>query len=357
MQKEINSLCESVGQAPDRLRTIQIHPTKKCNLTCLHCYSSSGPGYQEALNLADLKSFLAYAFDHGFNNISVSGGEPFLYKDLEELLKFSRSIGYQNTMASNGMLLHSERAKRVLDFVDLIAISVDGPQTLHDKIRNQAGAYDKMCQGLEVLKNMGKPFGIIHTVTPESWNSLIWLGEFAYSSGAKLLQLHPLEMYGRAIDTLASETIDEDLAHKIFILGHYLVSKYNGQMIVQLDMLHRDYLLAHPQIVSGFERICSQSGELADLIDTIVIEESGNITPVSYGFNPSYSIGNISNFSISVFEDFEKQRIPEIKAIFNNTLSKIADNKAQDIINWNELLIDESYHANHVENALHGPVY
>jgi len=353
MQKEFNSPCESVGQVPDRFRTIQIHPTKKCNLTCLHCYSSSAPGYHDVLNLADLKKFLAYAFDHGFDNIAVSGGEPFLYKDLEQLLKFSKSVGYQNTLASNGMLLKSERAKRTLDFVDLIAISVDGPQPLHDKIRNQTGAYDKMCQGLEVLKNMDKPFGIIHTVTPESWNSLIWLGEFAFSNGAKLLQLHPLEMYGRAIDTLASEVIDEDLAHKIFILGHYLVSKYDSQMIVQLDMLHRDYLLAHSQIVSGFERSCGQSGKLADLLDTIVIEESGAILPVSYGFNPTYSIGNISNFTLSVFEDFEKHYIPDIKEIFNYTLSKIGENDTRDIVNWNELLISESY----APMTSHIPVY
>jgi MoaA/NifB/PqqE/SkfB family radical SAM enzyme len=350
MQEDTNSFCESVGQSsPNRFRTIQIHPTKKCNLACLHCYSSSAPGYYDVIDLASLKSFLLYAFDHGFNNISVSGGEPFLYKDLEELLRFSRSVGYQNTLASNGMLLRSERAKRILDFVDLIAISVDGPQPLHDKIRNQAGAYGKMCEGLEVLKKMNKPFGIIHTLTPESWNSLIWLGEFAFSSGAKLLQLHPLEMYGRALDTLTSEAIDDDLAHKMFILGHYLVSKYNGQMIVQLDMLHRDYLLEHPQIVSGFERICGQSGKLADLLDTIIIEESGTILPVSYGFNPNYAIGNISNFSISAFEDFEKQWIPEIKDIFTNTLAKIAQNGTRDIVNWNELLIDESYRASSVE--------
>ncbi|MEO6286317.1 MAG: radical SAM protein [Dyadobacter sp.] len=325
-----------------------MHPTKKCNLTCLHCYSSSAPGYHDMIDLASLKSFLTYAFDHGFNNISISGGEPFLYKDLEELLKFSRSLGYQNTLASNGMLLRSERAKRILDFVDLIAISVDGPQQLHDKIRNQAGAYDKMCQGLQVLKDMDKPFGIIHTLTPESWTSLIWLGEFAFSNGAKLLQLHPLEMYGRALDTLASEAIDDDLAHKMFILGHYLVSKYDGQMVVQLDMIHRDYLLAHPQIVSGFERGCGHNRKLADLLDTIIIEESGTITPVSYGFNPNYAIGNISSFTTSVFEDFENQRIPEIKDIFTNTLTKIAQNDTRDIVNWNELLIAESYRPNSV---------
>ena len=70
-----------VEHVPDPFHTIQIHPTRKCNLSCLHCYSSSGPAYKEMLNVEALKIFLEYAYRNGFNNISVSGGEPFLYND------------------------------------------------------------------------------------------------------------------------------------------------------------------------------------------------------------------------------------------------------------------------------------
>src|SRR5690349_1056678 len=111
-------------------RTIQVHPSRKCNLSCLHCYSGSGPSMQPMLDIDALKKFLEYAWQNGFNNLSVSGGEPFLYKHLKELFSFSRKLGYQNNMVSNGMLLGSARNQEILEYVDLIAISIDGKKEL-----------------------------------------------------------------------------------------------------------------------------------------------------------------------------------------------------------------------------------
>ena len=336
------ALDERIGQTPDPFHTIQIHPTRKCNLACLHCYSSSGPDFKEMLDIKALKRFLTYAYEHGFNNISISGGEPFLYSDLEELFKYSRSLGYQNTLASNGMLLQSERNQRILEYVDLIAISIDGPEELHDKIRGQKGAFAKMMKGVEVLRSLNKAFGFIHTVTSESWDKLIWLGDFAYENGAKLVQIHPLEMYGRAKAQLVEMSIDDTLAHQTFILANYLKSKYVDHMIIQLDLLHRDYLQEFPQTVNSFERACARKGQISNLLDTIIIEESGRILPMAYGIDSIYAIGNVHSFENSLFDNYIAQKVPMIKNLFECTLNKIFANKQNDIVNWNELLIEES---------------
>lgn len=335
-------LHEKAGLVAGPFRTIQIHPTRKCNLSCLHCYSGSSPQLKEMLDIESLKRFLAYAFEQGFNNISVSGGEPFLYTHLEELFRFTRSIGYQNTMASNGLLLQSEKNQRILEYVDLIAISVDGPRELHDHIRQQEGAYDKMMKGIDVLKRLNKPFGFIHTITPQSWKSLLWLAEMACEKGAGLLQLHPLEMYGRAAQTLSGSCFDDTLAHQAFILASYLRSKYGEKMVVQLDLLHRDYLETFPQVVNTFERQCAQKGGLANLLDTIVVEETGRILPIAYGFSPSLAIGNVHEFSNNLFEEFIAEKIPVVKTIFRKTLDQILSDQETDIVNWNELLVQES---------------
>ncbi|MES2796301.1 MAG: radical SAM protein [Bacteroidota bacterium] len=336
-------------QTPDRsqpvadpYRTIQIHPTRKCNLACLHCYSFSSPNMKEMIDIETLKRFLEISFENGYNNISVSGGEPFLYSHLEELLKFTRSIGYQNTMASNGMLLQSERNQRILEYVDLIAISVDGPPELHDQIRGQKGAFEKTMKGVEVLKKLEKPFGLIHTITPQSWQSLIWLADFAYESGAKLLQLHPLEMQGRASEDLIGSEIDDTLAHQAYILASYLKSKYANKMIVQLDLLHREYIEAFPQVVNVFDRQCSQNKQIADLLDTIIVEESGKIIPIAYGFDSTFEIGNIYQFQNSDFAKYTEEKLPKLKKLFSQTIEKIVNNKDADIVNWNEILVNQS---------------
>lgn len=335
--------CETAGTQPDRFATIQIHPTLQCNLSCLHCYSSSAPHHRGALALDDLKPFLEKAYAEGFNTIAVSGGEPFLYRDLEGLLEFTHDLGYWNTMASNGMLLRSQRARRILELVDLIALSVDGPPTLHDHIRGQKGAFVKMLEGAHLLRDLDKPFGFIHTVTPQSWESLLWLGEFAHEQGASLLQLHPLEMYGRATEMLPASALDDTMHHRIFILANYLRSKYAGQMAVQLDLLHREYLREYPQSVNTFERQCASTGRVSDLFDTIIVEESGCISPVSYGFSQDYSIGQLSNFTDSTFAEFLETKVPDIRKLFDKSLRTITQNQELDVINWNEAIIRASH--------------
>lgn len=346
MDAAANHRCEAVGREgtpqPDRSRTIQIHPTLRCNLACLHCYSSSAPHHRDVLSLDALKTFLLSAYEEGFNAIAVSGGEPFLYRDLEALLAFTREVGYRNTLASNGMLLGSERARRILDYVDLIALSVDGPPDLHDYIRGQKGAFDKMVQGANLLRAMQKPFGFIHTVTPQSWESLLWLGTFAEAQGAKLLQLHPLEMHGRATETLGESALDDTLYHQIFILANYLRSKYADRMFVQLDLLHREYLREFPQAVSAFTRDCSAQRRVSDLFDTLVVDETGRISPVAYGFSPELAVGNLASFDQSTFPDFLQNRVPLIESVFANTLHKIDTDEERDVVNWNELVIAES---------------
>jgi MoaA/NifB/PqqE/SkfB family radical SAM enzyme len=245
-------------------------------------------------------------------------------------------------MATNGMLLQSDRNQRILEYVDLIAISVDGPTELHDHIRGQKGAFEKMMEGVNILNSLNKPFGFIHTVTPQSWDSLIWLAEFAYKNGAKLLQIHPLEMHGRALEEMSDLTIDDTFAHQIFILSTYLQSKYSNKMVVQLDLLHRDYLEEFPQIVNSFDRNCAEKGRISDLVDTIIVEETGRILPLAYGFAPKFSIGNIHNFQDSSFDQFIDKKVPMLKTLFNQTLDNIFSNKEIDIVNWNELLVNAS---------------
>ena len=323
-------------------RTIQLHPTRRCNLCCKHCYSSSSPLLKEQLDLEALKAFLIYAYDQGFNNISLSGGEPLLYKDLEALLQFTKKLGYNNTMATNGMLLGSDRNQALLQYIDLVAVSVDGPPALHDYIRGQKGAFEKMQKGVQVLQQHNKPFGFIHTVTPDSWKELIWLGTFAVDAGARLLQLHPLEMFGRARQELPQWTNDDLHLHRTYILANYLSSKYRGRMVVQADLLHRDYLESFPQIVNGFARSCSDQHRLAHVIDTIVIDEKGTVTPFAYGFDPQLTIGTINDFDETLFDRYLDRYATRIERMLEEALSGISKNKDQDIINWNEVWV---YHS------------
>jgi MoaA/NifB/PqqE/SkfB family radical SAM enzyme len=333
---------EKVGQVPDLSRTIQIHPTRKCNLACLHCYSYSAPNHKEMLDINSLKRFLKFAYDEGFNNIAISGGEPFLYENLGNLLSWTKDLGYNNTLATNGMLLKSRKNQDILPYIDLLAVSIDGKEAWHDVIRAQKGAFQKMLEGVEILKQHGKKFGFIHTITEQSWEDLIWLGEFSYHHGAKLLQLHPLENEGRAKEKFNNTVENTDLYYRSFILAHYLKSKYVDKMVVQLDLLHREYIETFPSSVNGFSRSCFKENDISSVFDNIIIEETGRILPYSYGFNEKFAIGNIKDFPAEIFKDYMVKNGSKIKTLFDSTFEKVTNNKLVDLVNWNEILISES---------------
>src|SRR5215213_8824767 len=159
-------------------RVIQIHPSLQCNLTCRHCYSSSAPAFKEGLDVSRLQHITEQLSAAGYNVISLSGGEPFLYRPLEQLLTHTHSLGFFNSITTNAMLLGSERAKKVLKQADLIAISIDGKPEQHDYLRNFAGAFQKMVEGIGIVKDHVSNFGFIHTVFPESLKIMPWLTHF-----------------------------------------------------------------------------------------------------------------------------------------------------------------------------------
>jgi Fe-coproporphyrin III synthase len=326
-------------------RIVHVHPTLRCNLSCKHCYSSSLPSHKTTLDLEELKAFLEYAYGEGYNTISVSGGEPFLYQDLKNLLVFTKSIGYKNVVASNGMLLNTKKAQDVFEYINVIALSIDGKPGLHNKIRGSATAFDKMVEGVEVLRKNNKKFGFIHTVTSENWEDLIWMGEFSKEKGATLLQLHPLEMFGRAKTEMHNYSLGQDLFHKIFILASYLKIKHEHDFFLQLDFLHKDFIKEFPTSVNLFP---SYDGvrKLSEILNIIIVNENGDIVPIGYGFSKKYQIGNIKNLKKekSMFDIYKQTRLWHLIDLFKRTYNHILENANADLINWNELIIDMSNH-------------
>ena len=329
----------------DGFRVIHLHPTLKCNLACKHCYSSSAPGHYKELEPKVIIEFLKYAWEYGFNALSVSGGEPFLYSGLKEVLAESKNLGYKNIVASNGMLIKTERAKGILESIDLIAISIDGDQQLHDEIRNQKGAYSKMLEGVAVLKKLKKDFGFIHTLTPGSWDLLLELFTFAIDQGAKLLQLHPLELYGRAATEMPASVTSQEFLHKVYILGNYLKSKYYPEMLVQLDFLHRKYVLEYPETASYFGTgFSADKDTFSKAIKTIVIDELGNVVPISYGFSNRFRVGNIreSLRKTDIFERYLADKWGLLYQLLEQTYHEVVADEENDMVVWSELIVKNS---------------
>lgn len=128
--------------------------TNKCNLKCIHCYSST---QNEELTTSDVYQIINKLYEAGTGIIDFGGGEPLLRNDIFEIISYSKDVGLYTSISTNGILLNKDCIKRLKTLkIDHICISLDGakPET-HDYIRDKKGTYEKTINGIKNCVNAG----------------------------------------------------------------------------------------------------------------------------------------------------------------------------------------------------------
>jgi len=101
-----------------------IIPMRRCNLSCAYCneYDSASKPVPIQIILRRLE-LLA---DLGTTSVTISGGEPLLHPDLDEIIRGIRSRGMMADLITNGYLLTPERIRRLnRTGLDHLQISID----------------------------------------------------------------------------------------------------------------------------------------------------------------------------------------------------------------------------------------
>lgn len=135
---------------PPFLKFLMINITEKCNLTCKHCYITDKN--QRDFPLDKLKGLIQDFFDLQGEKIILTGGEPFLYEKLEELLFFLKNIPLKKVLLTNGVLI--ERKKELLPLIKdnnfEVFVSIDGLEDTHNDFRN-AECFGSSILGIKLL--------------------------------------------------------------------------------------------------------------------------------------------------------------------------------------------------------------
>jgi sulfatase maturation enzyme AslB (radical SAM superfamily) len=231
----------------------------------------------------------------------------------------------------------------VCDLIDVLAVSLDGPPELHNRLRGSASAFDRLCAGLDNLRASGLKFGLIHTLTRETWEHLSWIGEFAAAHGAQLLQLHPLEMAGRG-ESLGGLCAEEDGLAKAYLVATALAAKYSPSMTVQVDLLHRDQVMRNPQMVYADELSGDwNASPPADLLSLLVMEADGTVVPLSYGFSRHYQVCSLKEQRLDQgWRSFLNQRYPDFRQLCRSLFEELTSPDQRPLFNWHERVVARS---------------
>jgi MoaA/NifB/PqqE/SkfB family radical SAM enzyme len=198
-------LREKTGRA-DRLPAGAVYEaTMRCNLHCEFCYvldflNIEGEWRQE-MTLDRLKQAFP---DHAGFQVSLTGGEIFMRKDIMSVLDLFREKGYAcGYLTTNGTIITDERAEALADlaaagFLKHISVSVDGPGELHDRARGLKGTFTRTTAGLRRLqeaarkKNAPLRVSINTTVAHESLEALDEMVDVAGELGVDAIGLNHL---------------------------------------------------------------------------------------------------------------------------------------------------------------------
>jgi MoaA/NifB/PqqE/SkfB family radical SAM enzyme len=198
-------LDEGSGRA-DRLPMGAVYEaTMRCNLHCEFCYVGDllniEGEWREELPLDALAR--AFPAADGFQ-ISLTGGEIFMRKDIMSVLDLFREKGYAcGYLTTNGTIITEERAEALADlaakgFLKHISVSVDGPKDLHDAARGLKGTFERTTAGLKRLqaaaRRKGAPLrvSINTTVAHESLEALHRMVDVAAELGVDAIGLNHL---------------------------------------------------------------------------------------------------------------------------------------------------------------------
>jgi Fe-coproporphyrin III synthase len=316
-----------MGQTSGRA-VLQVHPTRLCNLRCLHCYSSSGPDVAESVPIAVLSTVVRDAAALGYDVLNVSGGEPFLYPELPALLRAARAAGMRTTVTTNGVALTQRRIGLVRGLVDLVAVSLDGDQPTHDRIRDQEGCFERALTGIRRLTEAGIPVGVITTLTQGNATQLGEIALAATQSGALLLQVHPLEPEGAANRLMSGERPDAvELAYAAVELGR--IADEHG-LAVQLDAVPRTMLARKPEAFMAAP--VDDEQPLGRWLTPLVIESNGAAVPVAYGFDRRYGLGNVQDRPLAdLARDWDAG---PFLALCRSTWQRLVDGRTGPLVPW-----------------------
>lgn len=263
-------------------RTVQVHPTQFCNYSCLHCYSSSSPAHTKHLPTDHLLTFVEQAVNEGFQHLSVSGGEPLLYKGITELLTHARQLGMQTSLITNGSFTKA-KYERFAPLVDSVGVSLDGLENLHDQIRNHPGAFKKVERFLGFAKDLFASVGMVVSISDQSWEAIPELLDLARDKQVDLVQLHPMEPAGRAVEHHKISLSNVNLK-RAYLLYRALAPDY--PFSIAFDAFTRQ---AAAKLLVPKE----STTKMAESVDLIVVTEEGAIKPHSYQAPPEWTLGNL----------------------------------------------------------------
>jgi MoaA/NifB/PqqE/SkfB family radical SAM enzyme len=167
--------------------TISFEVTHSCNANCKHCHLG---GYIKDEKLASPERFGELCQELQPVVAQLSGGEPLIRKDLEQIIKYMRRPNRAPyiVITTNGIMLNRKRYESLRAAgVDQFSVSLDFPDERHDDFRGSKGLFHRIEKLVKELNTLnGTAITLLCVVQRDNFRDLIKIAELAKNWGVRL---------------------------------------------------------------------------------------------------------------------------------------------------------------------------
>jgi len=209
--------------------------TRRCNLKCVHCRSSSELEVKEHPDFPfdEAKRILDDISDYAKPVVVLSGGEPLLREDVFEIASYGTGKGLRMCLATNGTLVTQEVCAKIKDAgIRMVSLSLDGSTArVHDDFRCQPGAFAGTINAAKLFREHEIPFLINSSFTRRNQEEIPRVYKLAKELGATAWYMFMIVPTGRGQEIM-DELIPPEEYEKL-LEWHYEMEKEEDELLVR----------------------------------------------------------------------------------------------------------------------------
>ena len=160
----------------ESIAIIQFQYDYRCNFRCIHCSvkrfqvkkKDRANDTRRFFTISDVRELSRQADEMGLAQIVITGGEPLIFPDFDDIVKAIDPQKFWIVSDTNGWFLDAERAKHLKRIgVDKIQLSIDSMSASeHDKFRCKPGSHERCIRAIDAALNAGLNI-IVQTVVTQ----------------------------------------------------------------------------------------------------------------------------------------------------------------------------------------------
>ncbi len=287
--------------------------TRRCNLKCVHCRSSSEmeiSGHPD-FPIGEAHRILDDIAGYASPVVVLSGGEPLIRKDVFDIARYGSDKGLRMCLATNGTLVTDEVCQKIKAAgIRIVSMSLDGSTAaVHDNFRNEKGAFDGTLNAARLFKKNGIEFIINSSFTGRNQEDIPQVYRLAKELGATAWYMFMIVPTGRGEDIMAELISKED--YEKILDWHFEMEKDEHDILVRPTCAPHYYRVALQKSKEAGTKVqrrtlkFSTGGSKGCLAGQLIclIDVDGNVLPCSYFPKPA---GNLKEQSFKdIWENSE----------------------------------------------------